>query len=192
LLNPFNDIGFLEIKVVPHKIDAGIVESTEVVLAYSGDGPTKEKTLIVLPNSTEQSWKLRLTNMANRSFSYKLIHHLKDRTTREVPSVTTKATTIFVDDPFEDALDLQLIPFYDVTAIKQVFIDIEYNDPDNNYSRNERIIIKSPAQDIQSLRISILDNKKRTFRYRITTIGTNGKIHQNPFLETDDTFVPVG
>ena len=192
LLNPFNDIGFLEIKIRPHKIDAGIVDSTDVILEYDdGDLAIKEKTVMVLPDSTEQFWKLRIKNSANRTFSYRLIHHLKDRTTREMPLVTTRATTIFVNDPFQDALDLQLIPSYSPAVVKQAFIDVEYNDVENGYNRNERIAMPGTNMDIVPLRISIIDGEKKSFSYRITVVGSDGSIHQNPLVETDNQYIQV-
>jgi hypothetical protein len=192
MLNPFNDIGFLEIKIKPHKIDAGVVESTDVFLNYDdGAGFKKDKTITVLSDSPEQSWKLRIPSNAGRGVSYRLVHHLKDRSKLEMPVVTTKATTIFVDDPFPEALELKLIPSFDETAVRQAFIDIEYKDDANSYSRNEHITIKNTETDIVPLRISLMDNKKKTFRYRITMVGRDGKIQQNPFVETDNEFIQV-
>ncbi len=192
LLNPFNDIGFLEIKVKPHRMDTGILESTEVFLQFiDADQALKEKTILVMPDSAEQAWKLRINKNADRTFSYRMVHHLKDGTTREIPATRTKATTIFVDDPFQDALELQIIPSFDPGTVKQAFVDLEYNDLDNTYSRSERISMKGSATDIVPFRISIIDNKKRTFRYRITVVGSDGKLHQNPFVETDDEFISV-
>jgi hypothetical protein len=192
LLNPFNDIGFLEIKIRPQNMDPGVIESTEVLLEYDdGEPQKKEKTITVLPNSPEQFWKLRIKNTANRTYSYRLVHHLKDGTTREIPTVTTRATTIFVDDPFQDALEIQFIPSFDPVTVKQVFIDVEYNDQDNTYNRNERINIKGSSTDIVPFRLSIIDNKKKTFRYRITVVGSDGKLQQNPFVETDNQFIQV-
>jgi hypothetical protein len=192
MLNPFNDIGFLEIKIKPHKIDAGVIESTDVFLNYDdGSGFKKDKTITVLADSPEQSWKLRIPNTAGRNISYRLVHHLKDRSKLEMPVVTTRATTIFVDDPFPEALELKLIPSFDDTAVRQAFIDIEYKDDANSYNRTEHITIKNTETDIVPLRISLMDNKKKTFRYRITMVGRDGKVQQNPFVETDNEFIQV-
>jgi len=94
-------------------------------------------------------------------------------------------------DPIQDALEIQFIPSFDPAAVKQVFIDVEYNDQDNTYNRNERINIKGSSTDIIPFRLSIIDNKKKTFRYRITVVGSDGKLQQNPFVETDNQFIQV-
>ncbi len=192
LINPFDQIGFLEIKVSPHRIDAGAIESIDVILEYAEkNGKKREKTVTVLPNSPPQFWRLRLSDPTQRSYSYRQVHHLKDGTIRETPLVTTRATTILVDDPFEEAIEIELVPAFDNTKVRQVFVDIEYRDEEKAFERNERITMKGNAVEIVSLRLSILDPKKKEFRYRLTFVGNDGKINRKAFVTTDDPFISV-
>lgn len=192
LLNPFDHIGFLEIKVFPHRIDAGAIEAVDVHLEYTEkNGSKREKTIQVLPASPAQFWKLRLTDATQRAYTYRLVHHLKDGTTREMPPVTTKATTIPVDDPFEEAIEIELVPGFDTDKVRQVFVDVEYKDEENAFERSERVTIKGDAPDIVPLRLSVMNPDKKTFRYRLTFVGKNGQIRRNAFVTTDDPFVSV-
>ncbi|NER82025.1 MAG: hypothetical protein F6K42_21180, partial [Leptolyngbya sp. SIO1D8] len=108
LLNPFEHLGFLTLEVFPNSIDAGIVESTEVHLHYeSPDGWTRNQLFFVQPASAPQTWKLRLGDPTARTYSYHLVHHLKDGTTRTTEAIATQATKLPINDPFEQALEIE-------------------------------------------------------------------------------------
>ena len=102
LLNPFEMIGFLEVRVFPNHMDAAVIESTDVHMTYQPpDGaPVQEKIINVIPGSAQQFWRLRLDNPNARDYSYRFVHHLKDGTVREELPATTRATALPVDDPF--------------------------------------------------------------------------------------------
>jgi hypothetical protein len=191
LLNPFEDIGFLEVKIFPNQIDPKVVESTDVHLRYEAGGWIREKTFLVTSDSQPQFWKLRLTDPVTRSYTYHLIHHLKDGSTRETEPIVSQASSIPVDDPFEGAIDIELVPYLDPDQVRMIFFDFEYEDPDNNYRREERLKFTKDSPDSVKLHISLMDPNKRTFRYRLTFVGTDNKMRREPFIETEETLLMV-
>lgn len=192
LVNPFDQIGFLEVRVFPGQIDRGVVESIDVHLTYAPDaGPPLEKMLIVTPNSPAQFWRVRLDDPNLRAYSFRLVHHLKDGSTRETGPVTSEATLLPVNDPFEKALELDFVPLYNPATTALVFVNVEYADPANNYFREERLTLSGPSRDPVHLRISLIDPAQRTFRFRLTFVGTDNQMQRGAFVETTDTLIGV-
>jgi hypothetical protein len=191
-INPFEYLGFMEISVMPHRIDKGMVEFTEVRLAYKGaSGWTANKTITVTPDSPAQIWKLRLSDTTARTYTYTATHHLKDGTTRVSPPVTSREIGIMVDDPFDDAIDIIFIPLFTASLVRKVFIDVEYADPDNNYKRAEQLEIPGTQTQETKLRIALMDKTKNKFRYRFTFVSTGNKMNRGPWVETIEPLVGI-
>lgn len=192
LLNPFETIGFLEIQVKPAKIDWGVVDSIDVHLAYPlAGGEQLEKTIVLAQQSEPQVWKIRLDDRKARTYTYRFVHRLKDGTTRETEPVASQAALVPVDDPFPGSIDIEFLPLYDSEKIKTVFIDVEYDDPDNQYRREERLKLAGETTDSALLSIAVLNPALKTFRYRLTWIGADNSMRRGPFAETAETLIAV-
>jgi hypothetical protein len=191
-LNPYDDIGFLEIKILSNNIDWGVLESIDVNLNYQDQGDLSlDKSFTLTPDSVPQFWKLRLSDPKARSYSYSFVYHMKDGSTKKTNPVTTRALVVPVDDPFVGALDIEFIPLFDPARVRMAFIDIEYKDSENNYEREERLKLAGNATDSVKLRISLVDPKKRKFSFRFTFVDTNNQMNRGPFVETEETLIGV-
>jgi hypothetical protein len=191
-LNPFEDIGFLEVKVFPHDIDAGVIDNVEVLLSHTEpDGQVQEKLMLLAPNSDPQFWRVRIDDPKARSYTYRLTYHLKDGTTRDADPVTTDATALPIGDPFDRPIEVDFIPLFDPKTTRMVFIDVAYADPDNHYRRDERLRLAADTQDPAHLKISVLDPEKRKYQYRLTFVSSTNEMKRGAFVETDDTLVAV-
>jgi len=191
-LNPFENIGFLEVQVFPGRMDAAVIESTDVVLSYQPpDGsPALDKTLNVTPTSEPQFWRVRTDDPKARDYTYHFVHHLKDGTTKTTPPKTSRASLLPVEDPFIRPLKVDFVPTFDPAATRLVFIDVQYDDPANDYHREERLTLKGNATDPVQLRISLMNPDLRKFKYRLTFVGAN-TMNRGPFIETEDTLINV-
>ncbi|KAM3102045.1 hypothetical protein ACKFKF_05795 [Phormidesmis sp. 146-12] len=190
-INPFEHLGFLDLKVVPNRIDWGEIDSIDTVLFYqSPNGWSKTKTITLTANSPAQFWKLRLDDPSARTYSYYLIHHLKDGSRQESEKVTTEATAIAVNDSFEGALDIEFIPLFTPGSFRMVFVDVKYDDRDHHYHREERLELSGTATAPVPLRISLKDGSKRSFQYRLTFVSDN-KMQQGAFTTTEETLIGV-
>jgi hypothetical protein len=190
--NPYDDLGFLEIKVFPSRIDQAVINSVEVKLQYQDSkGWSRKKAMMVTPDSAPQFWKLRLSDPASRSFTYQFVYNLKDGTKRESKPVTTQATAVAVDDPFERPLEVIFIPAFPTGQQRTVFVDVEYHDDQNNYHREERLRIPGDSTEEVKLRLALINPAKRTFRYRFTFVDTDGKVRSKAWVETTETLISV-
>ena len=144
-----NDLGFLELQIFPNRIDAGIIEAIDVALSYD-DGATFQRadTFRVLPTSAPQFWRLRLTQPARRDVAGDLhASPASNGATRTTGPISSDASVLPVDDPFEGALDIRAIPLFPPDTVRQVFVDVTYEDEANNYRREERLEIPGNATD---------------------------------------------
>ncbi len=194
VVDPANDLGFLELQVFPNRIDGGIVEAIDVALAYD-DGATFQRTdtFRVLPTSAPQLWRLRLTRPERREWTATFTHHLKNGGTRTTGPISSDASFLPVNDPFDGALDIRAIPlFAPGAAVRQAFVDVTYVDAVNGYRREERIEIAGTATAPVALRIALIDPALRTFRHRVTIVTADGRLIQNEPVDGENTFIGVG
>jgi hypothetical protein len=191
LLNPHNQIGFLDVQLVPDKIDWGVMESIKVVLEYTDSGGwSRSKTFLFTESTQAQRWQLRLNKRDERVYRQSFTYRLQDGTEKTAGPISTQATLVPVTDPLPGVLAIEFVPLFDKATTSTVFIDFEYADPANNYTRTARLRMPADAVDPLPLRISLFDPKQTKFRYRFTFVrGT--AMDQKPFIETADTLVGV-
>jgi hypothetical protein len=193
LLNPFEDFGFLEIKVLPGDIDPSAVKSTDVHLRYEDPGVfVKEQVITLKPDSPEQTWKLRLTHPERREVSHFFVHHLVDGSVRQSPTVTSSATTIAVDDSFEDALDIEFVPIYNTATIRSVFALVHYEDPAHSYVRDVQLEFSGDAPERQRLHIALFDPNVKEYQLTYTVLGKDNSVRRLSPLANSAKLVFVG
>ena len=193
IVDPAEDLGFLELQMFPNRIDAGIIDAIDVTLSYD-DGATFQRTdtFRVLPGSAPQFWRLRLTQPARRDWQANFTHHLKNGATRTSGPLNSDASFLAVDDPFEGALEIRAIPLFQAATVRNVFVDVTYVDEPNNYRREERLEIPGTAVDPIPLRIALLNPDLRTFRHRVTIVTTDGRLIQQAPVDGDETLIGIG
>ena len=195
-INPYDDFEFLDIQVIPNRIDWGLIDACDVKLHYQDkQGWKRDRIITLTATSTVQSWKLRINNDVSdpmlRSYSYTIDYHLKDGSTRKSLPVNTQANAIAISDPFEAALDIRFFPAFDSTQVKMAFVDVTYIDSDNKYKREERLKIMGEATDEVTLRLSLVNPLKKQFQYQVTFISKTGKTHRLPAIITQETLISI-
>jgi outer membrane biosynthesis protein TonB len=192
-INPYAHLGFLEVRIFPNEIDADVIDSTGVHIAHLRlDGtPEGERVFTVFPTSPEQFWRFRADEPQALSYRYRFLHRLKDGSTRQQGPFVSSATSLPVNDPFDDALAIDFLPLFDPSITRLVFIDVAYDDAANNYHRHERITLEPNQTTPLRLRLALLNPQLRRFRFRFTFVGVAGQMLQGAFQETTETLIPV-
>jgi hypothetical protein len=144
----------------------------------------------VAPDSPEQVFRFRSEDPGAIQYQSRFTTLLKDGTTRQGEPKIGRASRLPVNDPFDEALVIELVPLFDPAAVKTVFVDIEYDDDPNNYHRRERITMESDAQR-STLRLALMDKKQRKYRFRETFVGTNNQIQSGAFQDTTETILAI-
>ena len=191
LINPHERLGFLEVRIEPTRVDWEVVDSIDVHLDH-GDGDAALSTILTfVKDGPAQTWQVRTDSRSNRDYRYRLVHRLKDGTTRQQGPFTSRASLLPIDDPFPDALALEFVPLLDPATTRLAFLDLEYADNANGYRRTERLELKPTALDPVSYALAVMDPALKTFRYRVTLVGTDNSMRRGPFIETKDTLIAV-
>ncbi|MBB5084427.1 hypothetical protein [Nonomuraea endophytica] len=190
--DPQDDLGFLKLEIFPNRIDPGIVDAVDVDLRYD-DGHTFQRRDIfrVRPKDVAQQWRLRLTRPAERSWTAQLTHHLSDGTTRVTPAFSGDASFLPVNDPFPDSLDILALPLFEPGTVRMAFLEVEYDDPANNYHRRARLEVPGAAVSPLPLRVALIDPGRREFRHQITIIRQDGALIRHPQVRGVDTLIGI-
>ena len=96
-----------------------------------------------------------------------------------------------MDDPFPDALEIDLVPVWDPAAIRMVFVDVGYSDPANGIERSTRVQFDGADQTVHHLRIALRDRNARQFSWKATFIHTDNQTTQRPTETTAETLVTL-
>jgi hypothetical protein len=192
-LDPYALLGFLTVTLSPGKIDANTVDRVEVSLHYAEAGGWQTSaSYIVRPGDQPQAWKVRLSDKAQRTYTYTAKCVLKDGTSFTSAPVSSTASAVIVNDGFAGGIDVVVQPAIDATKTKTALLEVEYHDQDAGYLFQTTLLLPPGKLDVQRLHIPLLDRSKSTFGYRIVTVGTNGQQHRGEMVSTQDPVVLVG
>jgi hypothetical protein len=191
LLNPYDHLGFLDVQVLPDKIDWQVMESITVQLRYEDSaGWAAKKDVLLTSGAAAQRWRLRLSKKNELAYTYRVVHRLKDGTEKVEGPFLTQATALPISDPLPGELAIEFVPLFPKAGVSMVFIDLRYEDAASNYKREERLRIAGNAVEPVPLRIALFDPKRRRFSYRLTFVR-EGAMDQRAFIETDETLVGI-
>jgi hypothetical protein len=193
LVNPFRDFSFYDIRLLPGDLDGDVIDSTDVLLHYEHPGRwSRDKVITIRPGGPEQSWKLRLSDPERRTFSYRLVHRLKDGTTVETTPVTTDIPLVTVNDPFDEPLVVELFPNYDLTSVKLLIIDVRFKESDTAREREKQVRFGPLDADSQRVRFARSDPSATDYSVQLTILGIDNSVRRLRPVRLKNTVVFLG
>jgi len=191
-LDPRDFLGFLNVAITPGRIDPDVVDRIDVNLQYVSKTGWKSNAMLTLrPGSPALSWKLRLADKTDTAYTYTTRCTLKDGTVFTSDPVTSTATAIVVNDPFNGAINLNIQPAFDPAKTKADIVEIVYRDPSVDYIFQNTLTLQGTVGTTR-LRIPILDRSKVAYQYRITTIDSGNHREQGVYVTSEDPLLIVG
>jgi hypothetical protein len=192
-VDPHDDLGFLQLEVFPNRIDPGIVDAIDVELSYDDGATFRRRDIIrVRPGDPARPWKLRLTRPDHRSWTAAFTHHLKNGTKRTSPPIQSDASFLPVNDPFVASIDILAVPLFQNGTVRTAFLDVDYDDLTSDYHRRERLEIPGTVTQPVPLRIALMDEDLRMFRYRVTIVTEDGRLIQQAPVTGEETLIGIG
>jgi hypothetical protein len=190
-LDPHDFLGFLQVVVSGGRIDGNLVDRIEVALSYTApSGWNTATTLIVKAGSAPQSWKLRLADKTQTTYTYATTCYLKDGTAFSTKPVTSTASAILVSDPFVGALDLLFEPELDPST-KLAIVELNYEDAANNYMFQTSFEIQGATPTSSRVHIPLVDRTRIQYQYRITAISSTNQQSQGAYVTAQDPLILV-
>lgn len=191
-LTPYHQLGFLDVTVEPGDLDEQVVRSTDVELVYTDPtGWTRTDVVHVQPGAAPQHWRVRSSDRDAAAYTCTFRHTLVDGSVRtETPEpLRRSASTVVVNDPFADHLEIDLLPAWS-GAVRTVVVDVEYEAaPGRTVTR--RVELDGTATASHRVRIGIDDPELRTFVWRASFVGMDGVATDRAGVSTTDTLVRV-
>ncbi len=190
-LHPFDSLIFLDIVVSASKVNWTQVDSVELALEYKSETWTEKETLFFNEtNFADQHWKIRSSDVNNKGYNYTITYHMQDGTIRKLEPVTTEATRVVIKNPSK-AINIEFIPLFQSESIKTIFIDVEYEDVENDYIVKERLKMTSATQDSILFDLFVIDDAKGTYSYTTTVVGKDNTLKRNAAVETKETLIGI-
>ena len=193
VLNPFDTVEFRTITVQPGVVDWEVVGSLEVRLQGHGYGDPEPRGLVtVTEQSGPQTFRVRgaLPAPAGRGITATVTQVLKDGQQATADPVEVTDDVVNVHDLMEAALDLVFVPQWDAAAVTTAFLDVEYRDDANAYTRSVREEVPGDRTEPVRVHLALRDGAVRDYRYRLTLSGP-GLFDQRAFVDTSETLVAL-
>ncbi|WP_452223648.1 hypothetical protein [Lacinutrix chionoecetis] len=190
-LHPFDSLIFLNVVVSASKVNWSQVDSVEIELEYKSDTWSDKETLFFSESKAEdQHWKIRSSDVNNKGYTYTITYHMQDGTTRKLEPVSTEATRVVVNNPSK-AINIEFIPLFEPDSVKTIFIDITYEDVENDYKVKERLKMTGETQDPILFDLFVIDDTKGTYSYQTTVVGKDNTLKRNDSIDTKETLIGI-
>ena len=191
-LDPFATLGFLSVSIAPGHIDANLVDRVDVAVQYTDGTWQASDTFTIRPDSKPQLWKVRIADKTKRAYTYTTTCVLKDGTTFPHDPQISSASAIFVNDAFSGGIDVVVQPAFEAAKTKAALVEIGYEDLPANYRFQNTLFLQPGNMQPTRMHIPVLNATRRTYTYRITTIGADDAQHQGDLVSSANPIVLVG
>lgn len=186
-VRPHELYGSIPIAIVALDFPWETYPNVEVYTRYHDPGNeiTIDDTFALNEDNKEKVWNLFTLDPAKNTFSYKLIYRAADHRDIEIPWTETDQERITIRDPFPKKRRLTFVPAVDWTEVKNIFIDIKYEDEENDI-REEHTVSFSEADDApKEIVLRRFKNPEhRIMQYKVTMIFADGRILEVPPCQT--------
>ncbi len=214
--------GVLEVEfgVPPATFDDRLM-SIEADIDYAdprNDVPRATETVVLDTNAPVKVYRRIIYAPWDMPYRYRYTYVIKDadnnvqRSTTEWMEGGAGQRYPKVPTPFDDAFDLSIIPSVDWQEVRQLVVDLEYDDDVNDYHMRKTVSFSKDVTTLQTWKFVLRDPDHRAFRYKQTYLLHNSAIQETdwqnretdgslkvgnaPFgvatVEVDPTFIDVG
>jgi hypothetical protein len=193
-LDPLDIVGLFDLPISIGTVDPSILK-VQVELQYKDDanGFTAHRTFELKPGDPVAHWKLRLSDSAQRTYSYRVTYVFAGNVPHTTDWVTTDDEALIVNDPFQGRIDLRLVPVLDVGNLQEADVEVVYSEPDTGYERRLQTTFAPPNLASQQLTIPTLAKSPAGTTVTTTVVRLDGSVAQPPdrTVTPDETAIVV-
>ena len=189
---PTSHVGILRVNGTVGEIDFDSIPRVQLKLGYD-DGTSDfhvEDTFILDRDTRDFEWKVRLSDQAQRQYWYEVTYFLPDDQRIRLPRKQQSSETLVINEPWQNRIKLMVDAVLEQTTARLV-LELSYQDPKHGYRFSAVKRISNEADAFSNLSIPVLDPEHKTYRYRITSIGTDRSVRRGEFIESTDEYLPV-
>lgn len=186
-IRPRDLYGSIPVAIVALDFPWEMYSNVEVSLRYSDEenGINIDDHFLLNAENTEEIWKMFTLDPAKTTFSYKIIYRAVDHRDIEMPWTDTDEEKITIRDPFPKKRRLTLVPAVNWEEVKNIFVDITYEDPENEVREEHTASFSQTSSDPKEIVLQqFKDPEKRIMQYKVTMIFADGRILEIPTCQT--------
>lgn len=150
-----------------------------------------DDTFLLTKEKPEQQWKIFVRDLTRTQFEYKVIFRAANNRDIERPWVSSEDDQVSVRDPFPNKLKVDVVPVVQWPQIQDIFVDLMYEDKENNVSQQESLHFSPTDATSKSFNVELRDPTLRRVSYNVTIIFSDGRLLEVPRSFTQQTRIFV-
>lgn len=145
-------------------------------------------TFLFKKDTSEKTWNLFILDSTKRKFEYQLIYRSINHKDVEMGWVPTEEEQITIRDPFKDLQkrELTIQPAVVWSDVEMIFIDVRYEDPDNNIIKETMFQFSQQDLAAKTFTVSLANPDKRLVYYKPTILFKGGALAEIPESSTHE------
>lgn len=186
-LNPLDEIGLFEISISQGSVDATQVSQVQIEMAYEDSINDFEahQTFVLRPDQPIATWKLRLSDPGLHTYQYRATYFLKDGVRYQSDWTLSEDPSLVINDPFEGAIKLRLVPLLDVNNLIEADVNVRYHEQGTGYTRTVQTVFAGPTLASQSVAIPTLAKAPEGYSYDVTLVRADGSVFESGDIEAE-------
>ena len=169
------------------------IPNVEVQLRYSDPANKIQaaETFFLDQNNKDKTWTLFLLDPTRLQYQYKLVYHVAQGRDIELAWAETDREQIPIPNPFFKQHTVSVSVASAVwNDTDRVFVDVQYEDQDNEISESKPFKFQSGDAD-QSFLVNLVDPKRTVVTYSVVFFLKDGKTIEIPESATRRSFITV-
>lgn len=161
--------------------------------------PRAVETVLLDAKTPATTYKRVIYASWDKPYRYRVTYVLKDdagnvqRTAGEWLEGAPDSQNLAIHTPFEDAFNLNVIPLVDWQEVRELLVDLEYDDPANGYRVQRTLSFSKDQAAMLPWRFMLRDKSRRAYRSRQMTLLQNGASEDSGWIDqTSDGSLKVG
>jgi len=187
-INPRELYSLVSVPIVATDFPFDQYSHIEVSLKYDDEdnGVSLNENLVLSDTSKETNWNMFFVDPDKDEFAYKITYRAVDHKDIEGQWVHTSDKRITIRDPFPNKRTLQVFPNVDWARVSQIFVDITYEDRENNVTEEASLSFDSSTAVAQTFSVDLVNREKRQLAFKVTMLFKDATMREMPTSVTLD------
>jgi hypothetical protein len=170
------------------------LSAIEVEIEY-GDSrnkvPTAVETVLLNKAAAEANYRRVIYAPWEQNYRYRITYVIKDennvvqRSTTDWIGATPATRYVKIPTPFDEQFNLAIIPSVDWKEVRQVILDLEYDDGHDYRMKDTKSFAKEDASPTKWWKFPLRDANIRGYRYSEKWLLANGGVVEHPWITRD-------
>ncbi|WP_452223649.1 hypothetical protein [Lacinutrix chionoecetis] len=186
-VRPHDLYGSVPVAIMALDFPWEVYSHIEILLKYTDEENAIkiDENILLNAETKEAVWDLFTLDPDKTTFSYKLIYRAVDHRDLEMNWEETDKEKLIIRDPFPNKRKINFVPAVNWTEVKNVFIDITYEDLENNIREQQSLSFTEADSAPKEVVLQEFKNpEKRIIQYKATLLFADGRILEVPTCQT--------